>query len=49
VNATAATVALSAPPVTDTYGLPETDTVLISKLRRMDPALYKTITTKDTP
>lgn len=32
-----------------TFGQPECNTHLIAKLRRMDPDLYKTITTKDTP
>lgn len=48
MNATAAATALAAPAATDTYGLPACDTRLIAKLRAMDPALYKTITTKDT-
>jgi len=47
VNATAATVALAAVPSTATFGLPETDTHLIAKLRAMDPALLATITTKE--
>ncbi|TQJ60501.1 hypothetical protein FBY30_2769 [Arthrobacter sp. SLBN-83] len=32
-----------------TFGQPACNTHLIAKLRRMDPDLYKTITTKDTP
>jgi len=48
MNATAATVALAAPPSTATFGLPETDSHLIAKLRAMDPALLATITAKET-
>lgn len=47
MNATAATVALSAPPSNESFGLPACDTHLIAKLRRMDPALLATITTKE--
>jgi len=48
MNATAATVALSAAPSTATFGLPATDAHLIAKLRAMDPALLATITAKET-
>lgn len=48
MNARAALEALLLPPVTDTYGLPETDAHLIAKLRRLDPALLATITAKET-
>lgn len=50
MNATAATTALAAPAVTDTYGLPACDTRLIAKLRAMDPQLRATlpVLTKET-
>lgn len=45
MNATAAAVALSVPPSSETFGLPECDEHLIAKLRRLDPQLLATITT----
>ena len=48
MTASAATTALAATPSTATFGLPATDTHLIAKLRRLDPALLATITAKET-
>jgi hypothetical protein len=39
MTASAAVAALALPPCTDTYGIPNTQTRLIAKLRNMDPTL----------
>jgi hypothetical protein len=49
MTASAATTALSAPPRTETFGLPPCDEHLIAKLRNMPADLLATITRKETP
>jgi hypothetical protein len=48
MTASAATAALAASPSKATFGLPATDAHLIAKLRQLDPALFATITAKET-